>query len=156
MKTNDANELIKLSKKTSNARLRIRLLAIAHFKEGQNKAQIARLLKVSRRMVNLWVSKYLSDGVKALELKKQSGRPPRMSPSQFTQLSTWVNEKALSDKGGRITGMDIREYIETQFGLYFHLNHVYKLLKKEGFSWITSRSKHPKQTSEAIEVFKNL
>ena len=79
-----------------------------------------------------------------------------MSSSQLTQLSTWVSEQALSNKGGRITSMDVRKYIETQFGLFFHLNHIYKLLKKLGFSWTTSRSKHPKQTSEAIEVFKKV
>ncbi|PKF58399.1 winged helix-turn-helix domain-containing protein [Alteromonadales bacterium alter-6D02] len=46
--------------------------------------------------------------------------------------------------------------MSTQFGVDYHLNHVYKLLKKIGFSWITSRSKHPKQSQKAQDEFKKL
>jgi len=31
---------------------------------------------------------------------------------------------------------------------------MYHVLHRLGFSWITSRSKHPKQDLEAIEAFK--
>ena len=136
--------------------MRIRFLAIAHFTEGKNRTQISQLLKVSRRMVNEWVSNYLAGGIKALEIKKQPGRPPTMTAQQSQELSAWVNLQACSDEGGRITGTDVKNYLQTQFGISFHLNHVYKILKQLGFSWITSRSRHPKQSQEVIESFKKI
>ena len=36
------------------------------------------------------------------------------------------------------------------------MHHVYKILKQLGFSWITSRSKHPKQSIQDQESFKKL
>lgn len=48
-----------LAKKTSNARMQLRYLALAHFKEGQSRYQIARYLKVSRTSVNAWVKAFL-------------------------------------------------------------------------------------------------
>ncbi|WP_369622264.1 helix-turn-helix domain-containing protein [Pseudoalteromonas distincta] len=49
-------------------------------------------------------------------------------------------------QGGRLTDEDIVHYINIEFGVHYHLNHVYKILNQLGFSWITSRSEHPKQS----------
>jgi len=51
---------------TSNARVRIRLLAISHFVDGKNRTEIASFLKVSRTSVNKWVSQYLNEGLEGL------------------------------------------------------------------------------------------
>ncbi|MBB1368777.1 winged helix-turn-helix domain-containing protein [Pseudoalteromonas sp. SR44-5] len=53
-------------------------------------------------------------------------------------------------------GEDIAQYIYEQFNVRYHTDHIYKLLKKLGFSWITSRSKHPKQSEESQEAFKKV
>lgn len=45
------------------------LLAVGHVKAGKNKAAVARMLNVSRRMVNEWVANYFKGGVSALESK---------------------------------------------------------------------------------------
>ncbi|WP_254618939.1 helix-turn-helix domain-containing protein, partial [Vibrio metschnikovii] len=42
-------------------------------------------------------------------------------------------------------GNDIHAYIVNEFGKYYHPDSIYYLLNHMGFSWITSRSKHPKQ-----------
>jgi transposase len=57
-------------------------------------------------------------------------------------------------KGGRLTGEAIRLYIADEFQINYHPNAIYKLLHLLGFSWITSRSKHPKQSEEAQKDFK--
>jgi transposase len=67
-----------------------------------------------------------------------------------------LTEAAKSETGGRLTGQDIQGYILSEFGISFHLNHVYKILRKLGFSWLSSRSKHPKQNVEVMEAFKKL
>ncbi|MGI9946490.1 helix-turn-helix domain-containing protein, partial [Vibrio hyugaensis] len=43
--------------------MKMRLLALAHFKEGQSRTQIAKYLKVSRTSVNKWVQTFLEEGL---------------------------------------------------------------------------------------------
>ena len=72
-------QLKALSNEVEDHRMPIRLLAIAHFKAGKNKAAVARTLNVSRRMVNEWVANYMKGGISALESKKPSERPSVLS-----------------------------------------------------------------------------
>ncbi|MEG3756278.1 winged helix-turn-helix domain-containing protein, partial [Psychromonas arctica] len=60
------------------------------------------------------------------------------------------------DKGVRLVGTDIQLFIAENFGYQYHLSSVYKLLHRLGFSWITSRTKHPKQSPGAQEDFKKI
>ena len=53
----------KLIRATSDARMRLRLLAISHFIDGRNRTQIAKFLKVSRSSVNNWVNTNLNKHV---------------------------------------------------------------------------------------------
>jgi hypothetical protein len=55
-------QLKALSNKVKDHRMPMRLLAIAHFKAGKNKAAVAKTLNVSRRMGNEWVANYLKGG----------------------------------------------------------------------------------------------
>ncbi|WP_152977170.1 helix-turn-helix domain-containing protein [Vibrio natriegens] len=48
-----------------------------------------------------------------------------------------------------MTGADIHAYIE-----HYHPDSIYYLLDHMGFSWITSRSKHPKQSQQIQDDFK--
>lgn len=154
MKTLSATELIRRSKSETNARKRIRLLAAAHFDDGANRSQIARMLKVSRRSVNIWIENYLSLDVEGLDTKKQKGRESYMSSQQQSELTTYIDKQSQSDEGGRLTGESIRQYIIQHYGITYHPNAIYKLLHHLGFSWITSRSRHPKQSQAAQDVFK--
>ena len=52
MNQHTEQELKALSNKVKGRRMRLRLLAVAHFKAGKNRAAVARMLNVSRRMVN--------------------------------------------------------------------------------------------------------
>lgn len=154
MKLDTSQHLLALSRAETNARKRLRLLAISHFLEGKNRTQIALNLKVSRRSVNTWVSNYLSNGVAGLEAKKAPGRACPLSIEQRVLLFNYIDKQSRSNKGGRLTGEVIRLYIADEFQINYHPNAIYKLLHLLGFSWITSRSKHPKQSQEAQDEFK--
>jgi transposase len=77
-----------------------------------------------------------------------------LSKKQREQLSDFIDKQSRSTKGGRLTGETIRVYISEQFQVNYHPNAIYKLLHRLGFSWITSRSKHPKQSQAAQDEFK--
>ena len=145
-----------LAKKEKNARMQQRLLALAHFQDGKSRYKIAEYLKVSRTSVNKWISEFLRYGLEGLKEAPRSGRPTKLTQMQLEQLSTYIEQQAARTTGGRLTGYDVQAYILANFDVDYELSNVYRILHAQGFSWITSRSRHPKQSQEAQEAFKKL
>lgn len=141
---------------TSNARLRMRYLSVSHFVDGKSRTQIAKYLKVSRVSVNKWVKAYLDNGLEGLQEKPHLGRPHRLTDEQKSQLKEYVIEHAVNENGGRLQARDIGRYIESNFNTSYKKSALYQLLHDIGLSWITTRSKHPKQSVEAQEAFKKI
>ncbi|WIG77317.1 IS630 family transposase [Photobacterium damselae] len=144
----------KLASQQKSIQMKMRLLALAHFKDGHSRTQIAKFLKVSRTSVNKWVQTFLEEGLDGLKEKPRTGRPPLLTPKQRKQLSQYIKDKAHDTQGGRLTGADIHAYIVKEFGKYYHPDSIYYLLNHMGFAWITSRSKHPQQSQAIQEDFK--
>ena len=152
-KSTDFNSLARQQK---SIQMKMRLLALAHFQDGKSRTQISRFLKVSRTSVNKWVSVYFEEGLSGLQEKPRTGRPSFLTVKEQAQLADYIEKRATSDQGGRLTGAHIHSYIQSEFGKTYHPDSIYYLLNHMGFSWITSRSKHPKQSAEAQEEFKKI
>lgn len=69
MDLDTSKKLLALSRRESNARKRIRLLAVSLFLEGENRTNIAKRLNTARSSVNKWVSNYLNKGLEGLDSK---------------------------------------------------------------------------------------
>ena len=93
----------------------------------------------------------LDFGLAGLNAKPRSGRPPKLTQNQLAQVKSYVVDNAIKPQGGRLQGKDIQDYIEATFGVTYQKTNVYHLLHKLNLSWITTRSKHPKQSIEAQE-----
>nr|WP_080967746.1 helix-turn-helix domain-containing protein [Vibrio crassostreae] len=52
----------KLASQQKSIQMKMRLLALAYFKDGHSRTQIAKFLKVSRTSVNKWVQTFLEEG----------------------------------------------------------------------------------------------
>ncbi len=153
MNHHSEQQLKALSNKVKDHQMRKRLLAVAHFKVGKNRAEVARSLNVSRRMVNEWVAKYLKGGTSVLESKKH-------------RLTLFVNgaAKVSADrlhgetepllKRTYLNGDMLQIYIHQTFAVNYHQNSIYNLLKSLSISWTASRSKDLKQSEEAQENLK--
>ena len=151
--THDFSALINA---TSNARLRLKLIAVSHFTEGKNRTEIASFLKVSRRSVNIWIKAYLDHGLDGLNEKPHSGRPSRLTSEQLAQVKKYVEDNAIKTEGGRLQGKDVQAFIKHKFNITFQKTNVYQIMHKLNLSWITTRSKHPKQSIEAQNTFKKI
>jgi transposase len=127
-------DLTTLAKRETNARKKLRLLALAHFKDGVNKATIARMLKVSRGSINKWVALFLQNGLAGLETKPSPGRPPKLTSVECEKVSAFIAESSRSSKGGRLIATDIQRYIEHNFGVQYQQSNIYRLLHGLGFS----------------------
>lgn len=113
-------------------------------------------LKAAKASVSLWVCSYPEQGLAGLEDKPRPGKKPSLSNEPKRRLDRYIEFKAQSDEGGRLTMADIQQYISSEFNAEYHPNHIYKLLKSMGLRWITSRSRHPKQTQSLQDAFKTV
>ena len=50
----------------------------------------------------------------------------------------------------------VASFIKMEFSVEFQQSNIYRLLHQQGFSWITTRSRHPKQSQAAQDAFKKL
>ena len=148
--------ILALVKSEKSARKRMRYLALLHFTEGHSRTAIATMLKISRTSVNKWVTTYLSQGLSGLDDKPNPGRPPQLSLAQQASLKAFVQQRSLSEQGGRLMAKDLNHFIQSEFGVTFKQANIYRLLHQLGFSWITTRSRHPKQSEAVQEAFKKL
>ena len=129
--------------KETNGRMRIRLLALSHIKDGANRAQTATYLKISRKAVNDWTKKFDENGLDGLKEQPRAGRPCSLTAEQLITLKEYVTKNSIKPNGGRLTGKSLVNYIQEEFGVTYCLDNIYRLLNSLNFSWITSRSKHP-------------
>ncbi|EIV8505863.1 helix-turn-helix domain-containing protein [Vibrio parahaemolyticus] len=53
--------------------IKMRLLALAHFKDGYSHTQIVKFLKVSRTSGNNWVQTFLEEGLEGWQEKPSTG-----------------------------------------------------------------------------------
>jgi transposase len=93
--------------------------------------------------VNKWVTDLLAYGLEALAELPRGGRPAKLNDDQLMQLSEFIDKQAIKPGGGRLQAADIHKYIKEQFNVDYKQANIYRLMHFWGFSWITSRSKHP-------------
>ncbi|MEZ8779532.1 transposase [Vibrio splendidus] len=99
---------------------------------------------------------YLDFGVEGLVEKPHTGRPSRLTIEQKKYLKEYVTSNAIKPEGGRLQGSDITQFILDEFDISYQPSGVYRLLHELNLSWITTRSKHPKQSEKAQESFKKI
>lgn len=126
------------------------------FFEGENRTNIAKRLNIARGSVNKWVASYLESGLAGLDNKPISGRPSNLTEEQRLKVKAFVLQHAESSDGGRLIAADIQAYISKTFHVNYQLGNIYRLLHSLELSWITTRSKHPKQSKEAQDAFKKV
>ena len=104
--------------------------------DGKRVCEVAALLKVSTSAVSRWKQTVLSKGLDGLASKPHPGKPPRLSVTQKEEL------RGLLLAGGLAAGFAtdcwtcarVAELIESHFGVKYHKDHVWKILRALGFT----------------------
>lgn len=112
-----------------------------HFAEnlqqrGQTISQLAEYYGISASGIYYWKRRF-KVGLDGLRTSKPTGRPRRITPSQVEQLRGWLEQPA-TDHGfsdPTWTASRARDMIGLKFGVWYHPNHVAKLLRFLGFSY---------------------
>ena len=145
-----------LARKEPVARARVRLLMLAHLKDGLSRKEVAEKLKVSYQTISTLHNRFKAEGLQGVYDRPRSGCPFKLPPDQHNEFKVLISSMQEQRNGGRLRGEDIRLLLKEHYQCDYTLNGVYDLLKALGMSWISSRSRHPKQDIQAQEDFKKL
>ena len=143
-----------LAKAQSNKKLYQRLMILAHLKQGMPKVQISQLLFISTDQIYAWLKRFHEQGIEGLKDKPRSGRPRLLHRDAHEALKQQIEDSQSARSGGRLQGKDILELIKDEWGVTYSLNGIYYLMKDIGMSWVSTRSRHPKQDEQAQTDFK--
>ncbi|HEV2320971.1 MAG TPA: winged helix-turn-helix domain-containing protein [Gammaproteobacteria bacterium] len=110
--------------------------ALTLLKAGLMPVEVARQVGVDRRSVRRWKAAVNAQGERALKARPTPGRPMKLSPSQRVRLERWLL------KGAQAAGFTtdlwtcprVAELIARRLKVYYHVNHVGRLLRGLGWS----------------------
>jgi len=149
------DELRREVRSETDARMHIRLQAIVLAKQGRTAEEIAGVLGASRRPVQTWVRRYNQSGVDGLRRRPGQGRREKLSLDQRVRLCARIEAAPHEDdEVCTLRGKDIQRILQKEFGKLYHLNGVYALLHRLGYSCLIPRPRHPNADAQAQDVFK--
>ena len=115
---------------------RRRMRAVRLFAQGEPQAEVARLLGVSRTTAMRWARALEEEGQEGLRAAGRAGRKPRLSPEQLGDVEAVLLEGPVAF--GYATAFwtlpRVAEVIERVTGVGYHPGHVWRVLRKLGWS----------------------
>lgn len=122
------------------------------FRKGRSQADVARQLGVSRQTASRWHAAWVTGGQQALSGAGRSGRKPSLSGEQLCRL------EAILLAGAPAAGFEtdlwtlkrIARVIRREFGVTFHIGHIWKVLGQLGWSCQRPQRKARERNDEAI------
>ena len=152
----DDYDFVKLSRQSKDPKEKQRLLSLANLQDGKTQSAVADCLKISVPTVKRTLKRFRESGLNDLKDHAHPGVSAKLTDTEMLELKAAILEQQAQRAGGRITGYDIQALIEERWAVAYGLSTVYTLLAKLNLSWISSRSRHPKQSAEKQADFKKL
>ena len=121
--------------------------------EGKSRAEVARIVGASWTSVNRWHKAIQRGGIDALAGKAHPGRPPLLSRSKQKRVLK------ILERGARKSGFPndlwtcprVAQVIERRFGVKYDESHVWRLLRKWGWSCQKPQHRAREQDRAAVE-----
>ena len=147
-------DFISLFKKENSPHIKIRYLGLSHIQEGATISHVASILRVSPRAVTYWIKRFKDNGLEGLRDKEGRGAKTKLPSDKENKFRDKIIAMQEKRKGGRVKAQDIQKMLEKEFEVSCSISAIYLLLKRVGLHWISSRSRHPKQSQEVQDLFK--
>ena len=97
-----------------------------------------------------WAQRWNDGGVDGLAPDHGGGRPSKLTSSERTHLRKQLETDRPS------TTQDVRHLIEEEFGVTYHPNYIYELLRSFDMHDAEPRPKRPERPDDADETLVNL
>jgi putative transposase len=109
-----------------------RLLEAGEMKQ----VEIARHLGVTEAAVSKWKRQLAEEGPEALQMRKATGRPPKLDEAAKQALVKKLEEGAVAAGFAteQWTQARVKKVIEREFGVRYHQNYISRLLDDLGWS----------------------
>jgi len=148
-------ELKQLFRKEKNPRIAARIRAVYLAMMDKTAPEIATVLGYTRRTIQNWIYAYNRLGIEGLKESPGRGNNSRVNHDQIQWLRQRIEQGPLpEDKVCVFHAADIKRIIKKQFGISYHVRSVRRLLKRLGYSYVSSRPEHPKSDPDERETFK--
>ncbi len=130
-----------------------RMRAVRLFEQGESQASVARRLQVSRTTAMRWAQALEEEGREGLRAAGRAGRKPRLSAEQLEDVEVALLEGPVAS--GYATAYwtlpRVTEVIERVTEERFHPGHVWRLLRKLGWSRQKPTTRARERDDAAIE-----
>ncbi|XOF33581.1 MAG: helix-turn-helix domain-containing protein [Candidatus Electrothrix sp. YB6] len=147
-------DFVALAKQSRDSKEKARLLILANLQDGKGQEVIADMFKIDVSTVKRTLRNFKISGIGDLCDRYRSGAPRKLAKSEHPAVKEYIIQMQENLPGGRITGYDVQQVLLEKWGVVYSLTTVYGLMHSMNLSWITSRSRHPKQDKEVQESFK--
>lgn len=111
-----------------------RRLAVSLLHEGRCVLEVAQLVGASASSVRRWRSAAQDNGVESLQAKRHPGPRRRLTRQQERELTASLLS-TVGLRAGNWSCSDVSELIADRFGVAYHADHVWRLLRRLGWSY---------------------
>jgi len=110
--------------------------AVLGYIQGKSVTQMTKELDVSLSAVKKWIRAYDVQGVQGLWTRTAPGARHRLSDEQLAQLKDVIRAgpQAAGFSSGVWNGPMVKHWIEENFDVQYHKQHIPRLLRRLGFS----------------------
>lgn len=123
---------------------------------GKTIQVVADITLYNSKSVKSWLENFIEFDYEGLIEREGRGRKPRLAPENEEKFKDGLGKLLDNKSGGRIGATEIRYMLADQFDCCYSRSGTYVLLDRLNLVWITGRSRHPKNSDEAIELYKEL
>ena len=153
MQVNWGDDFASLYRQRGQQKHGVRLLALWKIQAGMSETEVCQLIGKTHKTVRGWRRMYEQNGIEGLlHIAPGRGRKARVDLGE--NFAEDISDLQEERNGGRIRCQDIVDLVRDKYGVQYTTSGMYHILHRLGFSWITSRSQHPKSSPEAMENFK--
>ena len=130
--------------------------AVAMFREGERQAAVAAALRVSRQSVSRWYNSWLNGDTGAIKGCSRAGRPSRLNKEQVQQIRVKLLQGARTH--GYATDLwtlpRVAKVIEAVTKVRYHSGHVWRILRRMGWSLQRPAVRAKERDEEAVRQWK--
>ena len=135
-----------------------RMAAARLLRAGLGQSEVAREVGVHRQSVGRWARELKTSGLRGLRKAGRTGRRAKLSAAQLRDLERALKHgpQALGYESGLWTAGRVRELIEYRTGVRYHEDHVWRILRKLGWSCQRPSGRALERDEEAIGHWKKV
>ena len=148
------HDFLKMMRQMQHGRNRIRLLAMHHIQLVKSLKNVAKIVQCHWITVQQWLKSFKEEGFDGLYESQRSGAPRKIAKEVESFISKKLSKLREAKTVRYITVNQVHQIIIDQFSTKCCLKTVYNTMHRLNFSWITSRSMHPKTSTEVQEEYK--